>query len=133
MVTRKKKKCKNFQSIGINVDDSINKWNLLTKNKIGRVQKTDEFWSKVVEIVDVQNEPRYGNICKLPTALLYLPFSNASEERALSIANVVKNKLRNRMSIATLEAVMGVRFLILGRSKDFKILKDTVFSLFLNL
>ena len=87
MVTRKKQKRKNFQSIGNNVDTK-NEWNLLTKNRIGSAKTTDEFWSKVVDIGDAQNEPRHDNICKLPTALLSQPFSNASVERAFSIVNV---------------------------------------------
>jgi hypothetical protein len=40
--------------------------------------------------------------------LLCLPFSNAQVERAFSIMGIVKDKLRNKMPVSTLDAIMKV-------------------------
>lgn len=61
------------------------------------------------EIKDAGGNKRFGNISKLVLGLLSLPFSNAAVERAFSIVNIVKNKLRNKMSIAMVEAIMHIR------------------------
>lgn len=61
---------------------------------------------------NARGEPRFKHISSLAVSLLSLPFSNASVERAFSIANVVKDKFRNRMAIETLDAILRIRFLI---------------------
>lgn len=45
-------------------------------------------------------------------AVLSLPFSNASVERAFSILNLVKSNLRNRLYVKTVDAILCVRFLL---------------------
>lgn len=42
--------------------------------------------------------------------MLCLPFSNAIVERAFSIMNIIKNKLRNKMAVKTTDAILRVRF-----------------------
>lgn len=54
-------------------------------------------------------DQRFNHISKLATSLLSLPFSNASVERSFSIMNIVKNKLRNQMSVKTAEAILRVK------------------------
>jgi len=71
---------------------------------------TEEFWAKVMEMTDANGDAKFQHISKLAVALLCLPFSNASVERAFSMANIVKDKLRNKMSIKTADAIMRVRF-----------------------
>lgn len=61
------------------------------------------------DIKDAGETKRFENISKLVLALLSLPFSNASVECAFSIMNIVKDKLRNKMSIAMVQAIMHVR------------------------
>ncbi|KYQ49260.1 hypothetical protein ALC60_11672, partial [Trachymyrmex zeteki] len=46
---------------------------------------------------------------KLVLAILSLPFSNESVERMFSIMNIVKDKLRNKMSIKTTETILHLR------------------------
>jgi len=52
--------------------------------------------------------------------LLSLPFSNAAVERAFSIVNVVKDKLRNKMSVKMLEAILHVRCTLSIECSKFK-------------
>ncbi|KYN12087.1 hypothetical protein ALC57_15754, partial [Trachymyrmex cornetzi] len=51
---------------------------------------------------------KFGNISKLVLGLLTLPFSNASVERTFSIVNIIKDKLRNKMSIKMVEAILHI-------------------------
>ena len=41
--------------------------------------------------------------------VLTLPFGTASVERDFSIVNIIKSKLRNRLSVPTLDALIRVR------------------------
>ena len=43
-------------------------------------------------------------------ALLTVPISNASVERAFSIYSVLKNKLRNKLSLELVQSLMMARF-----------------------
>ncbi|TGZ35073.1 Uncharacterized protein DBV15_08978 [Temnothorax longispinosus] len=52
--------------------------------------------------------------------MLCLPFSNAVVERAFSIMNVIKNKLRNRMAVKTADAIMRIRFNMPQGCKNFQ-------------
>lgn len=58
------------------------------------------------------HEAKFGYISKLAIFLLSLPFSNASVERAFSIVGIIKDKLCNKMSINTADAIMRLRFLL---------------------
>lgn len=64
-----------------------------------------------MEFTDANGEGRFRHIAKLATTMLSLPFSNASVERAFSVVNVIKDKLRNKMAIITADAIMRVRSL----------------------
>lgn len=59
---------------------------------------------------DAGGQPKFLNISKLALALLSLPFSNASVERAFSMFNITKNKLRNRMCTSTAESILRVKY-----------------------
>ena len=56
--------------------------------------------------------PRFQNITEFAKAALSIPASNASVERAFSILNLLKSKLRNRLQVATTEALLTTRFLL---------------------
>ncbi|CAD6218516.1 GSCOCG00011452001-RA-CDS, partial [Cotesia congregata] len=90
------------------VDDIVSEWNLVHKIQI-EATTTDEFWSRVSQMTTASGKKRFGHISKLATSLLSLPFSNRSVERSFSIMNIVKNKLRNQMSVKTAEAILRVK------------------------
>lgn len=91
------------------IDSTVREWNLLYGAQVKDYGSTENFWVEVNEIKDAGGNKRFGNISKLVLGLLSLPFSNAAVERAFSIVNIVKNKLRNKMSIAMVEAIMHIR------------------------
>lgn len=104
------------------VDSTIKEWNLLHNHTatVDNRTSTESYWSEVWDIKDAGGAQRFGNISKLVLALLSLPFSNASVERAFSILSIVKDKLRNKMSVAMVEAIMHVRLTLSVDCCDFK-------------
>lgn len=59
---------------------------------------------------DAGNHKRFENISKFAMALLTLPVSNASVKRAFSTYAIIKNMLRNRLSLKMCQNIMMVRF-----------------------
>ena len=70
----------------------------------------ESYWIEVTQQKNALGEARFENISKLAIGLLSLPFSNATVERAFSLVNVIKNKIRNRLAIHSTDAILRVRF-----------------------
>ncbi|CAL1672657.1 unnamed protein product [Lasius platythorax] len=85
------------------IDSTIKEWNLIHRAEVTDKTSTETFCT------DVGGNKKFENISKLVLGLLSLPFSNATVERAFSIVNIIKDKLRNKMSIAMVEAILHVR------------------------
>lgn len=90
--------------------DIENEWCQLQNKKWNNLSNTEEFYAEVMEDSDAAGNKRFENVAKFATALLSLPFSNASVERAFSIYSILKNKLRNRLSPEMLQCLMMVRY-----------------------
>lgn len=91
-----------------------------------------EFWFKVYDSKDSAGNLRFSNLCELVFALLSLPVSNASVERVFSVMNIVKNKLRNRLLVETVDSILCVRYGAFSSSNNLSNFKCTekMFSLF---
>lgn len=57
----------------------------------------------------VASKENYKSIAKYLISILTLPVSNASTERIFSIAGSIKTKVRNRMIIGSLDAIIRIR------------------------
>ena len=68
-----------------------------------------EFWSSVAS-ASLSGDKLYPQLTRLASALLCLPISNATVERVFSVMVIIKNKLRNRLAIPMVEAVLTVRY-----------------------
>ena len=101
------------------VDDTISEWNTL-QNSTVNCCFIEEYWAKVSSLENSCGEKRFGNISKLVLSLLSIPFSNATVERSFSILNIVKDKLRNRMSIKTANAILRVRYSLKNGCPNFQ-------------
>ncbi|CAL1672569.1 unnamed protein product [Lasius platythorax] len=99
-----------FKNICKNVDSTVDEWNLLHIKQWSQLSTPEEFWAEVLEYRNSAGQQQFGNIARFALAMLCLPFSNAVVERAFSIMNIIKNKLRNRMSIKTADAILRLRF-----------------------
>ena len=83
---------------------------------------TVKFWNEVCHYKDV-------DLCQLAISILSLPHSNAEVERLFSQLNLVKSKLRNRINIASVNAVLAIRCGMkrVGKSCDtFELPKEVV-------
>ncbi|KYN09646.1 hypothetical protein ALC57_18166 [Trachymyrmex cornetzi] len=60
--------------------------------------------------MDSAGNYRFKNVGRLALALLSLPISNATVERMFSMYNVIKNQIRNRLSLDIMQAILMVRY-----------------------
>lgn len=67
-----------------------------------------ELWTRIW-LYEVGQERRFQEIAEFALRVLSTPLSNAVVERAFSILNVVKSKLRNKLQTKMLEALMRLR------------------------
>ncbi|XP_024872448.1 uncharacterized protein LOC112455009 [Temnothorax curvispinosus] len=65
----------------------------------------DDMWNNIFQKKNLNGEPSFPNLENLVHAVMSLPHSNAEAERIFSIVTDVKNKKRNRLDVATLDAV----------------------------
>lgn len=94
-----------------NKNEVESEWHQLqNKTRTNVSSSSAAFYAKVYSDCDAGNCKRYENISKFALALLTLPVSNASVERAFSIYGTIKNKLRNRLSLKMVQSIMMVRF-----------------------
>ena len=68
------------------------------------------FWSEVWQFRDAAGLNPFQELSQVAVSVLSLPHSNAEIERVFSQMSVVKNKLRNRMSLQTLNSILYVRY-----------------------
>ncbi|CAD6230789.1 GSCOCG00012201001-RA-CDS, partial [Cotesia congregata] len=66
----------------------------------------DEYWTDVFNLKNKSNVCLFPNLKIVITALLSLPFSNASVERAFSNLKKIKTDNRNKLNTETVSAIM---------------------------
>lgn len=103
----------------MDIESTVKEWNALHRFEVN-TNNSEDYCAKVNNETDAAGEKRFGHVSKLVLALLYLSFSNAEVERAFSIMNIIKDKLRNRLIIRTLDAILRVRFLLPNTCRDFQ-------------
>ena len=84
------------------VDETIRQWNLLHRVEVSKKIDLLDYWIEIYKQKKCNGEPKFGNICNLFFVLLSLPISNAAVERVFSIINLVKDKIRNNLSVLML-------------------------------
>lgn len=85
-------------------------WNLIANKVWSETEDYVQFWTEVYNDKDSVGKKRFENISRLALALLSLSISNATVERAFSTYNIIKCKLRNRLSLDVAEALMTTRY-----------------------
>lgn len=93
-----------------NKNDIESEWHQLNNKTWTSTSASAAFYFEVYNDCDAGGCKRFENVAKFGLAFATVPISNASVERAFSIYNIVKNKLRNRLSIEMLQSMMMVRF-----------------------
>ncbi|RXM28392.1 hypothetical protein EOD39_9831 [Acipenser ruthenus] len=74
------------------------------------VDNTEKFWCEVESYRDATGDKPFKELCNLALTILTLPHSNAQVERVFSQLNVVKTKLRNRLSLLTVNSILHIRY-----------------------
>lgn len=82
-----------------NVDDEWRRLPTLI-NQVDMTLPPDEFWAGICAFED------FKNVAKFALDLLCLPHSNADCERCFSSVNLIKTKIRNRLSNETLNGTL---------------------------
>lgn len=77
--------------------------------KWSNYKNTIEFWCEVKNFKDSANENPFLELVDFAMEVLTLPHSNTEVERLFSQMNIVKNKLRNRMQVPMMSAILTIR------------------------
>lgn len=93
-----------------NKHDIESEWHQLSNKTWSNTSTSADFYHAVYNDRDAAGCKRFENISKFGLAFVTVPISNAIVERAFSIYNIVKNKLRSRLSIEMLQSMIMVRF-----------------------
>ncbi|KAL0830065.1 hypothetical protein ABMA28_003522 [Loxostege sticticalis] len=70
---------------------------------------TVKFWAQVSRYKNAAGFNAFQDLVDLAITALLLPHSNAEVERVFSVMNIVKSKIRNRMSAVTLNSILLIR------------------------
>ncbi|VEN44313.1 unnamed protein product [Callosobruchus maculatus] len=84
-------------------------WEKIHLIKWQNINDTCEFWYEVLQYKDSDNVHIFKELAEFTLSILSLPHSNAEVERLFSMMNIVKTKLRNRLSLQTLNAILSIR------------------------
>lgn len=103
-----------FKNVCSDIDDTWAEWKLLYCLQIN-VSTFNEYWVEVNKEQNAGGKESFKHIWELALSLFSSLFSNASVERAFSIFNIMKDKLRNRTSSKTADAILCVRYLLSGK------------------
>lgn len=91
------------------IADIDNQWGDITLVKWKEVRQTIPFWSEVCKYRDASDCNPYQKRAEFALSVLVLPHSNAEVERVFSQLNIVKTKLRNRMTTKMVNAILTIR------------------------
>ena len=111
---------------GIDVSAVESEWRRLRHTSLKATITTPllQFWSEVASLKNDDNLV-FPSISRLASILLCLPVSNATVERVFSIMTAVKTKLRNKLAVPMVEAIITIRSGLKRRGEtcsNFKIL-----------
>lgn len=82
-------------------------WRAIPNLENFKFDNVNDFWHRIGNIKNELNIPMFNNVAKLGRAIIALPHSSANTERAFSQLNLVKNKTRNRLSVASASSLLS--------------------------
>ena len=85
-------------------------WKNLHHKKWTVTSNTRDRWAEIGGYRDATGENPFYDVCQLALKILSLPHSNADVERLFSNMNCVKTKLRNRLILKTVNAILGIKY-----------------------
>lgn len=91
------------------IDRIDNQWRNLTVMKWQETTSSVKFWIEVNNYKDASGVNPYFDLCELAISMLSLPHSIAEVERLFSQINIVKSKLRNRLNLRSVNAILALK------------------------
>ncbi|XP_046869672.1 uncharacterized protein LOC124462142 [Drosophila willistoni] len=108
--TKKKNIIPILEFFGIpNIDEIERQYNELTLISWENTEDTIKFWVEVLNYRDSGGNNRFSKLSSVALEIHSLPWSNAEVERVFSQVNLIKNKIRNRMNVDTLNSILTIR------------------------
>ncbi|KAI4813109.1 hypothetical protein KUCAC02_024457 [Chaenocephalus aceratus] len=92
------------------IDKIVQQWRSIHLRKWNETKNTVGFWVEVWKFRDTADNNPFHELTMAAVSVLSLPHANAEVERLFSQMSVVKSKLRNRMSLQTLNSILYVRY-----------------------
>jgi hypothetical protein len=80
--------------------------NYQTAVELPEVDRIDIQWHLISEVQDTLGKYRYRHLCRVMSAILAIPHSNADCERVFSLVQKTRTEARSCMSNATLESLL---------------------------
>lgn len=93
-------------------------WNNINFVKWQNINSTLEFWAEVNQYKDASDKNPFQELCDLALTIISLPHSNAEIERIFSAMNITKSKLRNRMSLKSLNSILMIKYSLKRTNKS---------------
>ncbi|XP_062141313.1 uncharacterized protein LOC133849326 isoform X2 [Drosophila sulfurigaster albostrigata] len=93
-----------------NIDKIERLYNDITLVEWENVDDTVKFWAEVLKYRDSGGNCRFQELASVALQMQSLPWSNADVERVFSQVNLIKTKIRNSMSVETLNAILSIRY-----------------------
>nr|CAI5844912.1 unnamed protein product [Callosobruchus analis] len=97
------------QRVPSDIEIIESQWEKFHLIKWQNINDTCEFWYKVLQYKDSDNVHVFKELAEFAFSILSLPYSNAEVERLFSMMNIVKSKLRNQLSLQSLNAILSIR------------------------
>lgn len=72
--------------------------------------QTNLFWIEVSEFKDVVGNNPFIELSNFVLRLLSMPYSNADVERTFSVMNFYKSKIRNRLSLNSVNSLLHIKY-----------------------
>ncbi|KRG07367.1 uncharacterized protein LOC26527676 isoform X2 [Drosophila mojavensis] len=92
------------------IADIERQYNDINLIKWENVNDSTKFWNEVSQYKDSGGNRRFLDLAAVALQMLSLPWSNADVERLFSQLNLVKSKLRNSMSLSTINSILSIRY-----------------------
>lgn len=117
------------QKFDLNLNELTQEWRSLeysfSKNEIKSFEKIGivQFWCKIVQAKNFNDNFIFPNLSKLVKKLFALPHANADAERIFSVVTDVRTKKRNKLSHDNLNSICIIRSFLQNEEidcKDFK-------------
>ncbi|KRG00510.1 uncharacterized protein Dmoj_GI25982 [Drosophila mojavensis] len=74
------------------------------------INDSSKFWNEVSNYKDSGGNCRFLDLAAVALQMFSLPWSNAEVERVFRQLNLVKSKLRNSMSLNTINSILSIRY-----------------------